>query len=282
MSYAGRTLLLHAKRKWPTIIVTALWPFALTAAVERHNRIDPKKDLKSPTERFSRTDDEILLTDFHTWGCPVFVLREENQSGLTGTPKWEPRSRAGVYLGHSPCHSGNVALVLNLRTGHISPQYHVVFDDEFSTVAYLENDNAPPNWKLLCESSREDVTDGEYKLAETWFESEHTERDSNAFQRQPINVPVPPASEGDTPVPPASEGDAPENASPDPPPSDSLAAPPLPRELIPEPGVPDVSLAPPAEAGIDFSLDPTEATADIEMDQSEPVTVPTPPSPPST
>ena len=98
----------------------------------------------SPLELFSGIDEEITCNDFHTWGCPVFVLDEANQSGLTGTPKWEPRARAGVYLGHSPSHAGNVALVLNLQTGHVSPQYHLVFDDDFSTVPYLDFDRGAP------------------------------------------------------------------------------------------------------------------------------------------
>ena len=39
------------------------------------------------------------------------------QSNLKGVPKWEPRSRLGIYVGHSPAHVGSVGLVLNLKTG---------------------------------------------------------------------------------------------------------------------------------------------------------------------
>ena len=48
-----------------------------------------------------------------------------------GPSKWEQRARIGIYLGHSPFHAGSVALVLNPRTGLVSPQFHVVFDDNF-------------------------------------------------------------------------------------------------------------------------------------------------------
>ena len=51
--------------------------------------------------------------------------------------KWEPRLRLGIYLGHFPCHAGTVALVLNPSTLHISPQFHVAFNDRFETVPYL-------------------------------------------------------------------------------------------------------------------------------------------------
>jgi hypothetical protein len=42
-----------------------------------------------------------------------------------------------MFLGFSSEHSSLVPLVLNLRTGHVSPQYHVIFDDNFETVPSL-------------------------------------------------------------------------------------------------------------------------------------------------
>ena len=116
LSYGARTVLLHAKRKWPNVISTILWPFALQSIVERHNRLHLDKNGKSPIEKFSQTDEEIVVSDFHTWGCPVYILKAPNQSGFIGTPKWEPHSHS-----RSPCHAGSVALVLNLNTGVLSP-----------------------------------------------------------------------------------------------------------------------------------------------------------------
>jgi hypothetical protein len=43
----------------------------------------------------------------------------------------------GMFLGFSHKHFSLVPLVLNLRTGHVSPQYHVIFDDNFETVPSL-------------------------------------------------------------------------------------------------------------------------------------------------
>ncbi|KAL7474978.1 hypothetical protein ACHAW6_000914 [Cyclotella cf. meneghiniana] len=40
----------------------------------------------------------------------------------------------GQFLGFSHQHALTVALVRNLHTGYISPQYHVVFDDKFETI----------------------------------------------------------------------------------------------------------------------------------------------------
>ena len=50
-------------------------------------------------------------------------------------------------MGFSLQHSSNVPLVLNQTTCHISPQFHVVFDDGFSTVnSIAPSDTLPPFW----------------------------------------------------------------------------------------------------------------------------------------
>eukprot|EP00956_Cyclotella_meneghiniana_P015936 scaffold24808_cov102-Cyclotella_meneghiniana.AAC.1 len=69
----------------------------------------------------------------HVWGCPVYVLDPKLQDGKK-LPKWNRRARMGQFLGFSREHSSTVALVRNLHTGYVSPQYHVVFDDNFQTV----------------------------------------------------------------------------------------------------------------------------------------------------
>ncbi len=46
----------------------------------------------------------------------------------------EQTSKDGQFLGFSCEHLSTVALVCNLHTGHVSLQYHVVFDDKFESV----------------------------------------------------------------------------------------------------------------------------------------------------
>ena len=69
--------------------------------------------------------------------------------GGGGTPKGDPRARLGIYLGHSPSHAGSVALVMNPKTGLVSPQFHFVFDDNFETVPHLRAGTVPDNWSDL-------------------------------------------------------------------------------------------------------------------------------------
>ena len=58
-----------------------------------------------------------------------------------------------IYVGCSPSHASNVGLILNPRTGHVSPQFHVVYDDDFTTVPYLCSAEVPPHWAKLVEAS---------------------------------------------------------------------------------------------------------------------------------
>ena len=66
-------------------------------------------------------------------------------------PKWKQRARLGIYLGPSPSHACTVALILNPRTGHVSPQFHVKFDDFFETVGNspTDMDTPEPEWKYI-------------------------------------------------------------------------------------------------------------------------------------
>ena len=81
----------------------------------------------------------------------------------------------------------SVALILNPRTGHVSPQFHVVFDDNFTTVPYMNKNQVPPNWANLVESSREDVTVEQYDLANTWLAST-LEQNSEHHQSAQDNI----------------------------------------------------------------------------------------------
>jgi hypothetical protein len=107
-------------------------------------------------------------TVFHVFGSPCFVLDSRLQSGIADPPKWDPCSRLGIYAGHSPSHAGSVALVLNPRTGHVSPQVHMVFDNTFSTVPYMEKCKVPPNCADLVKKSTAKVTAEDYDLAKMW------------------------------------------------------------------------------------------------------------------
>ena len=153
-----RALLLHAMLRWPDVTQSDLWPMAMQHAELLCNHVPKQASGYSPLQLFSRNlkalkDNEILAT-LPVWGCPVYVLEPTLQDGRK-LPKWQPRSRRGQYVGMSPYHASNVALVRNLTTGSIGPQFHVVFDNWFETVhADEESGEPPPEWEILVNHSR--------------------------------------------------------------------------------------------------------------------------------
>jgi hypothetical protein len=154
LTLCARTMLLHAKRMLPEYISTILWPFALKCAEDRMNNLVHRADGRTPYQTLTGLDQVKLdVSNFHTFGCPCYVLDHRLQSGNSMIPKWEPRARMGLYVGRSPSHAANVALIFNPRTGHISPQFHVIFDDDFTTVPYLRTATIPPYWADLVRAS---------------------------------------------------------------------------------------------------------------------------------
>ena len=61
----SRTSLLHAKRHWPEMITTILWPYALKAASQRYNQFHINKQGLSPEQRFSGSTVKLLITNRH-------------------------------------------------------------------------------------------------------------------------------------------------------------------------------------------------------------------------
>jgi len=142
--------MIRAQLHWPEAKDESLWPMALAHATYVYNHTPSSETGIAPIEVFSRTvSDGQALRNLHTWGCPAYVLEPKLTEAGGKIPKWKPRSRRGQYMGTSPVHAESVALVRNLHTGYLSPQYHIVFDDEFSTV-YADEDEKPPNWDALC------------------------------------------------------------------------------------------------------------------------------------
>jgi len=183
LTLSARTLLIHAQRHWPEYISTMLWPFALKAAAYQINHLRINSNGLSPMARMLNLQDPqdcvIEESIFHTFGCPVYVLDSKAQSGRIGPPKWNPHGHLGIYVGHSPLHAGSVAMVLNPSTGHVSPQFHVVFDDDFKTVPFLRSGIEPPMWKQLVKDKSEMVTEEAYNLASMWLTGAQHESSSD-------------------------------------------------------------------------------------------------------
>jgi len=132
---AARTILLHAMAHWPTMVTESFWPFAIRHAVNLYNHTTCIGHTASPWELLTGEPSTRELVDYHVFGSPVYVLHKSLQDSTGSSHKWRSRCWQGIYLGHSPMHAGNVALVYNPVMTHVTPQFHVTWDDSFSSVA---------------------------------------------------------------------------------------------------------------------------------------------------
>lgn len=118
-----------------------------------------KQNGLSPEEIFSGTRMNCShLRRARVWGCPAYVLHPKLQDGRK-IPKWEPRSRLGQFVGVSAMHSSSVKLIRNTATNYISPQFHVVFDEKFTTNESEQILHPDETWANLFTTAREHIFD---------------------------------------------------------------------------------------------------------------------------
>ncbi len=116
------------------------WPQAINYAAWVFNRLPNMESGRTPNEIWSGVHSPSSeLSRTHIFGCPKYVLDASLQDGKK-ILKWNPRAHLGLFLGFSDLHSSQVLLVLNVATGHISPQFHIIFDNKFETVNSLPLD----------------------------------------------------------------------------------------------------------------------------------------------
>ena len=136
VTHWARAMMMEQLLRWPDEFDPANWAFALEHAVYVWNHMPRARNGLSPIELFTGTKTpsyDPALTNLRIWGCPAWTLDPKLQDGHK-LPKFTARSRCGMYLGSSPKHSDSIGRILNLETGHVSPQFHVVYDEMFSTV----------------------------------------------------------------------------------------------------------------------------------------------------
>ena len=134
--YMARYFMVHAALHWGVdgSDDLNLWPFAVDHACTIYNLLPHRSTGLTPMEFLTHVkSDHADIRRMHVLFCPCFVLDARLAEGKK-IPKFKMRSRMGQYLGTSRSHSSQVALVRNLHTEYISPQYHVLFDDDFETV----------------------------------------------------------------------------------------------------------------------------------------------------
>jgi hypothetical protein len=96
-----------------------------------------------------------------------------------------------MFMGISMQHSSEVPMVLNLTTGRITTQFHMVFYDLFSTVSSVDREHEPPDhWEdLWLESATQiRVEDPPEYLADEWLTREELDQKRHELDRQEIRM----------------------------------------------------------------------------------------------
>ena len=76
-------------------------------------------------------------------------------------------------MGYSQVHSSSASLVLYIQTGAVTPQYHLVHDDWFSTVSNMNSASLPPAlWQQLLSTGYENNEYDKDAIADYWSASE--------------------------------------------------------------------------------------------------------------
>jgi hypothetical protein len=189
ISNFARAMILHASIHWKNGCDSSIWPQAVDYASHiynntPHNGVCPADILTGSTVPRRR------LLDYHVWGCPAYVMDPKMQSGKK-IPRWEPQFGRGMFMGLIRQHASEVPRVLNLSTGSITTQYHVVFDDLFTTVSSVDRDHEPlHHWEDLClENSTQITVDGPPEcLADEWLTRTELDMKHRELDHQEIRL----------------------------------------------------------------------------------------------
>ena len=68
-----------------------------------------------------------------TWTRHLYILDPKLHDGKE-IPKWEKWSTTSIFMGFYHTHSSLISLVFNINTGSVTPQFHVIHDELFTTV----------------------------------------------------------------------------------------------------------------------------------------------------
>ena len=103
-----------------------LWTFSLDASADGIYNLHVDMNGKTLAKKISDTiGSNTQLSNFHTFGCPVYILDALIKSiHGEGPTKCYPQACIRIYLVHSPSHTGRVVLVMNTNSGLVSPKFN--------------------------------------------------------------------------------------------------------------------------------------------------------------
>eukprot|EP00957_Ditylum_brightwellii_P069662 5290359-Ditylum_brightwellii.AAC.1 len=61
---------------------------------------------------------------------------------------------------------------IDLGLEYMSPQYYIIFDDELTTVLYLQSVEDSPKWKYLVDNHTEHAAEESFNTVSLWYEGD--------------------------------------------------------------------------------------------------------------
>ena len=89
LTQGARTALAYASHR-NTAVTAHIWPYALKHASNIRRLIPREFKVESPEELMSGSPARPTMKNLHPFGCPVYLLDSNLQSG-NSTPKWQER-----------------------------------------------------------------------------------------------------------------------------------------------------------------------------------------------
>jgi len=146
-----QTILLHAMSQGT--VNEEFWTFAVRHACTFHNASIHLDTGQSPHHMFMGLVAPWKLEDSHVFKSTAFVLDKHLQDG-DSLHKWKAHSWLGVYIRPSLVHAGNVPVIYNPLTTHVSPQFHVVHDNQFTSVLCSSSTLSDEFYQQLYEEAK--------------------------------------------------------------------------------------------------------------------------------
>jgi hypothetical protein len=157
---------------WPQMVDQIFWPFAIKAAAERMNSLQIDTEGHTPKSKFYGVNIENIPVKPFTQ-CSVHVTFWTVDS--TMRLHWTAKMGAKIKY-----------LCINPSTGHVSPQYHVVFDNDFTTAPCLEAGTISQHCSDLLQSSSELASKQAFSLAQVWLGSTGLDNTDLQFTDNPV------------------------------------------------------------------------------------------------
>ena len=84
----------------------------------------------------------------------VYSNRDSSETITSNEPKFGVNIQKD-HVNNGALIKGSVALVINIKTGYIALQFHIVFDDDFTTTSTMITNKLPDNRENIFNNHRE-------------------------------------------------------------------------------------------------------------------------------